>query len=233
MGKGNSPKVDDIKGHVTLGRSNWAIWSPLNGFCSKKVPPFYQPPIINQFFILQKERKEGRRRGRKWENGTLPKWMTPRGFWQLGIQTEPFAAFWTDFGGNATPARGILDKILPQGPPKSAQGLKTAKMGHSPESDFLLSSLFLCTNLLRESFLSTPPGIHGSTWGVLTPLLFMRHWMKRGNCPSLWLSNHQVDLVPLWPFFQLYPWNVARPPRILMRPWLRLPCLVHLDNGPL
>ena len=128
---------------------------------------------------------------------------------------------------------GFWIKYSPKGLQKLPKGWKLRKWGIVPNPIFLLSSLFLCTNLLRESFLSTPPGIHGSTWGVLTPLLFMRHWMKRGNCPSLWLSNHQVDLVPLWPFFQLYPWNVARPPRILMRPWLRLPCLVHLDNGPL
>ena len=41
IGKGNEPKMNETKGFLTLGYSNWTICSLLTGVCSKKNPPFY------------------------------------------------------------------------------------------------------------------------------------------------------------------------------------------------
>ena len=41
MGKGNSSKVNDTKGFLTLGHSNRTNCSLLNWFCPKRIPPFY------------------------------------------------------------------------------------------------------------------------------------------------------------------------------------------------
>ena len=72
MRKGNSPKVNETQGLLTLGQSNWTICSLLNRFCSKIFPIFTLPPIINQFSLLQ--RQGGRKEqgwGWTWEKGTL------------------------------------------------------------------------------------------------------------------------------------------------------------------
>ena len=45
MGKGNSCKVNETQGFLTLRGSNWTICSLLNRFCPKIFPPFYPAPI--------------------------------------------------------------------------------------------------------------------------------------------------------------------------------------------
>ena len=83
---------------TSKGFSMWSIRTGLFAACwTDFVPKFFhlfsQPPIINQFLLPQR----GRSRGWKWEKETLPKWMRHRGFWPWGIQTGPFAVWWTDF----------------------------------------------------------------------------------------------------------------------------------------
>ena len=59
IGKGNEPKMNETKGFLTLGYSNWTICSLLTGVCSKKIPPFY-PASHNKPFLYYGEvgRKE-------------------------------------------------------------------------------------------------------------------------------------------------------------------------------
>ena len=58
MGKGNSSKVNDTKGFLTLRHSNWTICNLFSSFCSKIFPLFTQPPIINNFFFMGRKKRE-------------------------------------------------------------------------------------------------------------------------------------------------------------------------------
>ena len=65
-------KVDETQGFLTLGHSNWTIFSLLNQFCFKKIPTSY-PASNNKPFLytVQRRRKEGA--GAENGKGNFPK----------------------------------------------------------------------------------------------------------------------------------------------------------------
>ena len=81
MGKGNSSKVNETQGFLTLGHSNWTICSLLNCFCTNQIPPFHNKP-----FLITPE--EGRMEHWRSAIGGANRREREEGPW--GIQAGPF-----------------------------------------------------------------------------------------------------------------------------------------------
>ena len=90
-GKGTpwwTPKVDDTKGYMTPGHSNWTICSLWNLFLQNGFPLYSQATCSSSLFLHQV----------KWAPLSKPqKWMTPRGVWLWDIQIRSFAVYETYF----------------------------------------------------------------------------------------------------------------------------------------
>ena len=77
--------MDDTKGFVTLGNSNWTICGLINWYCSQNLPSFYRVSHNKPFLIVVLQGKEEGRRERELFEQTY------------GNQITPFAACLTDF----------------------------------------------------------------------------------------------------------------------------------------
>ena len=97
MGKGNSSKVNETQGFMTLWHSNWTICSLLNWFRSKKFPPFnrafHNNPII---YTAERGIKEGT--GQKMGKGTSSKVNETRGSLILGHSNWTICSLLSWFG---------------------------------------------------------------------------------------------------------------------------------------
>ena len=88
-GHGNSRKVNETQGFLTLGHSNWTICSLLSWFCSIKFPTFSLSFWGVQFLITPG-------RGRKEAAGAeMGKWDSPKSEWDTGV-SDP-GAFKLDY----------------------------------------------------------------------------------------------------------------------------------------
>ena len=83
-----TPKVDETKGCMTLGHSNWTIWSPRNLFLQTEFPLYYKAICSISLFLHAGERDTPH-----WTQ----KWMTLRGVWPWGIQIGPYGVQKTYF----------------------------------------------------------------------------------------------------------------------------------------
>ena len=82
MGKGNSSKVNETQGFLTLGHSNWIICSLLSWFCSKNFQPSWLSYWEVQFLITP---ERGRKEGRKEQGQKMGKRDSSKSEWDPGI----------------------------------------------------------------------------------------------------------------------------------------------------
>ena len=68
-----TPKVNETKGHMTLGHSSWTLWSPLDLFLDGEFPLHWQATWSMSLFQHAEK-----------------KWMKRRGIWPWFIQVGPF-----------------------------------------------------------------------------------------------------------------------------------------------
>ena len=89
--------MNETQGFLTLGHSNWTICNLLNWFCSRIFPAFTQPPIINHFFLPQRE--EGMKMGKR----NSPKVNEIQGFLTLGHSNWTICRLLSWFCSNFSP----------------------------------------------------------------------------------------------------------------------------------
>ena len=126
--------MDETRGFLYLGHSNWTICSLSSWFCPKIFPSSWALYWGSHFLLPQRAENE--------KKGFTQKWMRHRGFCTLGIQTGPFAACWAGFVPNfsnylifilgspfrITPERGKWEKGIH---PKTDETQGFLYLGHS------------------------------------------------------------------------------------------------------